>query len=302
MLAWRDLGRLHDPAAYVPWLRQITRNQALLYMRRRRRRRGDYADGDPEPALRHRPDGTPDHTHRLLDREARSIVGEVVDGLPSSSREVMVLFYREGLSIHDIAAQLGLREAAVKKRLSRARQRVRQEVLQHFGDALDERAPPRNLTALVVAACERAPAGDGARLGMSSLVLAKVLPGVLMGTAGVLFGFWLHWRRARDSEERSGLLRCTALNLGAAAVFPLALAQGTKLILLVALLGFMGLMAWNNLVRLPTVIARRQALERLEDPDAHRAQRRLRALGFAGLVVGLGAGLAAILVSTRPWW
>ena len=48
--------------------------------------------------------------------------------LPSNLREVIILFYYEGMSVREIASTLNESEANVKKRLSRARQKLKLEL------------------------------------------------------------------------------------------------------------------------------------------------------------------------------
>lgn len=50
--------------------------------------------------------------------------------LDAGQQAVLRLFYRDGRSIRGIAAELGLEEATVRKRLSRGRQRLRDQLLQ----------------------------------------------------------------------------------------------------------------------------------------------------------------------------
>ena len=50
--------------------------------------------------------------------------------LPQNMREVILLFYYEGMSIREIAEALRTTEVNIKKRLSRARQRLKLEIEQ----------------------------------------------------------------------------------------------------------------------------------------------------------------------------
>ena len=54
------------------------------------------------------------------------VVRESVEKLPPDSRTVIHLFYYEEMSVREIAQSLGISEANVKTRLSRARDRLRQ--------------------------------------------------------------------------------------------------------------------------------------------------------------------------------
>ena len=69
------------------------------------------------------PEGTPDIYAQVL-------------RLPQHMREVVLLFYYEDLSIRDIAQALQITEVSVKKRLSRARQKLKME-LEDASDSIE---------------------------------------------------------------------------------------------------------------------------------------------------------------------
>ncbi len=299
--AWRDRQKLRDVEAFVPWLRQVARNQALLYLRRRYRRPADYATSNPEVTLGST-QAVATHSAQLLEAyEMHTAVREALDALPDISREPMVLFYREELSVAEVARQLGLSQGATKKRLERGRNALRQEVLARFAGETPTWSYDSEFGAGVLAALPQVQGVWWVGSGILAAIAGKVLPGIFMGTAGVLFGFWRHWRRVRDREERRELLGLTAWNLVAAVCFPFAVASGGKLQLMGALFVFLAAMAWSNLWWLPRVVSRRQALECLEDPRAFRRHQWERWLGWAGLVGGAVLGLLAIVCSMQPW-
>ncbi len=60
--------------------------------------------------------------------DTRDDVYEKLLKLPNNMREVIILFYYENMSIAEISQLLGDTEASVKKRLSRARQRLKLEL------------------------------------------------------------------------------------------------------------------------------------------------------------------------------
>ncbi len=81
----------------------------------------------------------------LLGDERATALAVALDALPSDACEVLTLFYREGRSVAQVARLLGLREDTVKKRLSRARAALRDEVLQLASPRRSSR--PRRMTA-----------------------------------------------------------------------------------------------------------------------------------------------------------
>ncbi len=59
---------------------------------------------------------------------------EAVLRLPEKQRSAMQLYYYEDYSIKEIAAILGCKEAAVKKRLSRARATLKQKLQEEWDE------------------------------------------------------------------------------------------------------------------------------------------------------------------------
>jgi RNA polymerase sigma-70 factor (ECF subfamily) len=70
-------------------------------------------------------DGSKEPLGRLLDEELSMKVQEAVVSLPPLQREALVLFEYEGLALIEIASMVGTDVGAVKSRLHRARQRLR---------------------------------------------------------------------------------------------------------------------------------------------------------------------------------
>ena len=137
--AWQQLGRLRNPSSFMPWLRQITRNLSRDWLRTQRGRplTGEAA----ELAIGMAADPAPDAADRLLRVEEEVAAAEIIAALPEDSREVLLLYYREGQRSQQVADLLGLSDAAVRKRLSRARAIVRDGLLQRFGEFARSSAP-----------------------------------------------------------------------------------------------------------------------------------------------------------------
>src|SRR5512140_153539 len=111
LAAWAGLGKLRNPASFLPWIRQVTRNQAHLWIRENRR------EVSEERALAAAVDEAPSQAESLLGAEERRLLAEVLDEMPEEAREVVTLYYREGSSARHVAGLLGISEAAVKQRL-----------------------------------------------------------------------------------------------------------------------------------------------------------------------------------------
>ena len=146
--AWQQLSHLHNHASFLPWLRQITRNLARDWLRANRNRplSGDAAEiaigmaADPSPEA-------PEHLERVEEELAAE---DIISALPEDSRETLLLYYREGQSSQQVADLLGLSDAAVRKRLSRARATVREEMLRRFGEFARSSAPSAAFATAVV--------------------------------------------------------------------------------------------------------------------------------------------------------
>ena len=72
---------------------------------------------------------------RLLDEELAAKVQEAVSSLPPLQREALVLFEYEGLPLSEIANVVGTDVGAVKSRLHRARERLRNSLAQYLNSS-----------------------------------------------------------------------------------------------------------------------------------------------------------------------
>ncbi|MBV6841610.1 MULTISPECIES: RNA polymerase sigma factor [Xanthomonas] len=137
--AWQRLAQLHQPASFLPWLRQITRNLARDWLRTNRHRA--LGGGAAELAIAMAADPAPSPADQLLQVEEEIAALDIISALPEESRETLLLYYREGQRSQQVASLLGLSDAAVRKRLSRARASVRSELLRRFGEFARGSAP-----------------------------------------------------------------------------------------------------------------------------------------------------------------
>ncbi|HWN41859.1 MAG TPA: sigma-70 family RNA polymerase sigma factor, partial [Thermoanaerobaculia bacterium] len=145
--AWRDLGKLRNPASFLPWLRQMTRNRAHHVLRDRVRSRRVISDAEADDLMATATDPRPGAGEILLADEEKRLLAEALEALSDESREVVTLYYREGRSVRQVADLLGLREEAVKQRLTRARSRLRREMLDRLGETLQRTTPGAAFTA-----------------------------------------------------------------------------------------------------------------------------------------------------------
>ena len=81
--------------------------------------------------------------------ERRKVVLEAIDRLAPDTRETLVLHYLEGVPTPQLATLLGLTEAAVRQRLHRGREQMRDEVAHMVDEALHDEMPGDAFTAEV---------------------------------------------------------------------------------------------------------------------------------------------------------
>ncbi len=143
LLAFRGLPRFEGSSRLSTWLHRIVVNAALMKLRSRRAHPEEsiepllpafLEDGHASASYR----DWPESADRLLERsEVRGLVRASIDRLPATYRTVLLLRDIEELDTSEVAEQLGISANAVKIRLHRARQALREQLDPHLrqGDA-----------------------------------------------------------------------------------------------------------------------------------------------------------------------
>ncbi len=309
LAAWQGLGKLRNPASFLPWLRQLARNQAHFSARTRGRRQRRQPLADDELIAR-AVDPSPDASDRLADAEQLDRLADALERLPDDAREVVTLYYREGRSARQVGELLGLREDAVKKRLERARAVLRRELLERVGELLERTAPGAAFTAAValgLAAPASAAAATTAALGGATGVgaigklaigLGGLGLGLVGGVAGVVLGLRKATRRALDERERRELLELALASGLVVVVVALGIQASAMLqsatLLVGVWLAAMPVHGWIYLRWLPRIVARRRAAELAGDPSAAVRHRRERMRSTLGFWFGVVAGSATV--------
>jgi len=111
--AMTGLDRLRSPDRFGPWFCGIALNVSRRWLRQLR---AEWPDADPDRA-----DGRagPDELAEIADVAGR--VRAAIAGLADGQRDAVLLFYLQGLSHREVAAELGVSVGAVKSRLHQAR-------------------------------------------------------------------------------------------------------------------------------------------------------------------------------------
>lgn len=111
--AWESITSIRDPRRFKAWL------AGILYRVCQNRRRRFFHEGRSIAFL---PRSLPDPSD-----VAAEVVQEAL-ALPTEYRDVLVLFYLEGMIIAELAETIGITEANVKVRLHRARRLLRERL------------------------------------------------------------------------------------------------------------------------------------------------------------------------------
>lgn len=115
--ALRRLHQLRDDSQVLPWLMRIMRNRFLNMMRSERRRRSRK-----EAARRTDVAGT----SGLADSESEvELTRDALERLKPDERWLLTMHYIEDVETRELSKTLMLGEAAVRKRLSRARRALK---------------------------------------------------------------------------------------------------------------------------------------------------------------------------------
>ena len=105
----------------------MARRKVALVLRLRARRKEE-----PLGTHEHIADGTPESV--ALTAEAKAQLHQALQRLPELQREVLLLKYREELSLVEIGLALGKKPNAVGQLLHRAREAIRKDVGDYFND------------------------------------------------------------------------------------------------------------------------------------------------------------------------
>ncbi len=140
LVSLENLSTLRSGAKFGPWLRKITHRLCNRWQRSETYRRSLNE--------RLRQPGQSARLRAPLDemdaRENGAILRNAVERLPQSLREALVVHYFEGQSHEEAARSLGISCAALKKRLARAKSRIRGHLTSELERKLRDAAPERD--------------------------------------------------------------------------------------------------------------------------------------------------------------
>lgn len=122
--AYEKLGTFKSRRRFFPWLYSIGMNLLRDHLRRQGTRNSLFADRSESEQW-----ADPDGQNCLKMADCVLEVGQValaLEKLPFQYSEPMLLYYREGLTVREIADALNVSPAAVKVRMHRGRDKIKQ--------------------------------------------------------------------------------------------------------------------------------------------------------------------------------
>lgn len=127
--AIENLGSLREPEKFQSWLNMIVANKCRDQLRKKKPALFSEMlseDGEEPEWVDDRENIRPDV---VLDQaETVRLVAEIIDGLPEDQKLCVTLFYRDELSVGQIAQALEASEGTVKSRLNYARKKIKGKV------------------------------------------------------------------------------------------------------------------------------------------------------------------------------
>jgi RNA polymerase sigma-70 factor (ECF subfamily) len=130
-----SLERLREPPKFASWLYGLTLNRIRLWLRHTQSQPTSWdalLDETPDLAWRIADRKTHSAEEEVIARETREVVERALGQLSNINREVVALYYGDGLSYRVIAERLKVPTQTVKSRLHKARQQLRMLLHSHL--------------------------------------------------------------------------------------------------------------------------------------------------------------------------
>ena len=133
LAAYKGLRRYGGRAQLSTWLWAIAYRQAVGYLRKNRRHQ--QLKAEPEKLITGSKEKEPAAT--IQSEETGKIAWQAVEQLPRLWKMAIILYYREGKSIADIANIMRTRKNTIKTYLFRGREMLKQILAAAFGEDID---------------------------------------------------------------------------------------------------------------------------------------------------------------------
>lgn len=148
--AYQNLRSLRRWDSFLPWIYSITSNLCKNWSRGQSRRPDGQFIEDQDPAALEASSETI-HQEELALEPLR----EALDSLPKMYRQVLTLHYLGGMSSMEIARFVGASPAAIRKRLSKARSLLREEMIAMMSATYEGQRLQANFTFRIVEIAKR---------------------------------------------------------------------------------------------------------------------------------------------------
>lgn len=141
--AYTKLNDFQGKSSFITWLASITRNEALMYLRKHKRE-VTLSIGTPEEESQFLKSvdrvGVVDNQESLPDailenKQLQKLIDNNLDKLPEDFRTVFVLRAIEHFSVRETAEILGIKEETVKTRYFRAKRLLRGQIQAYLDSA-----------------------------------------------------------------------------------------------------------------------------------------------------------------------
>ena len=124
--AFQNLSQLKEPEAFRGWIKVISRNETINYLRKKKEVTfSQMVSVDSDEMIEFedtRKDRCPEE---IVDqKETARLLNEILDQLPEEQRIVVYMHYYEQLQVKDIANILDVSEGTIKSRLNYGRKKI----------------------------------------------------------------------------------------------------------------------------------------------------------------------------------
>ena len=149
VIVWNNLAKLNDYTKFKSWLYRITKNHINHFFNNKKR---DILSSSKQLVEAQSICTVQDNPERnTLSKERQQMVWQILSEIKIQHRDILILYYWKGKSAKEVAQFYDITEVAAKKRVSRARNMVRENVESDFEKTVVTAFPKDRFTASVIA-------------------------------------------------------------------------------------------------------------------------------------------------------
>jgi RNA polymerase sigma factor (sigma-70 family) len=185
--AWNNISKLKDLSKFKSWLISIVRN--IISDSLRKQKRDLINKAAPIEQVEDAQIKQVEPANQVMTSEQQAVVHEALMQIPEKYREPLVLFYRQGQSVKNIAEQLDLSEELVKQHLSRGRKMLREQVASMVESAISKTGPTKAFTTIVMASIAGLAIKGTAAAAGTSAIMSSISAKIIAAAAVIAIGF-----------------------------------------------------------------------------------------------------------------